>query len=285
MDNHYLTNHELVVNSSTSSLATGVSVLLGTNRDETGIFVDDSNLPAPNQTFTSYLDHLATSMFGAPPNLSSTLGFDKYTPSNPLPGLPPSVFSPTATQQEIFNATIRLTSSWLFTCNALAKAYSASKHRAFAHTYVFEFNRTYSPSGYTTSWCDPPATPSRPHGDPDAEYFKCHAGEQLIVFGTARRAGQPDRDGLDVPFMQLVVDYWATFARWGDPNPRKEWLAARGYEGTLREVRRTGRWEEVDWKRPTMRLLQWGGKQGGLGWGHNEICGALGAGLDGLEVK
>jgi hypothetical protein len=40
-----------------------------------------------------------------------------------------------------------------------------------------------------------PATPSHPHGDPSLEYYKFHAGEQIIVFGTARRAGLPDRDG------------------------------------------------------------------------------------------
>ncbi|KAK4233227.1 hypothetical protein C8A03DRAFT_39081 [Achaetomium macrosporum] len=285
MDGTYMTNHELIVNSSTGSLATDVSVLLGANRDETAIFISDSDLPTPNQNFTSYFDTLSTKLFGAPAGISALIGLDKFTPSNPFPGLPPAVFSPNATQSEIFNATIRLISSWLFTCNTLAKAYSASKHRAFTHTYAFDFNRTYSPRGYTTEWCDPPVTPTHPHGDPDAEYYKCHGGEQLLVFGTERRAGQPDRDGLDLPFMQLVVDYWAAFARWGDPNPRKEWLKARGYEGTLEEVQRTGNWEEVDWRKPTMRLLQWGGKQVVLGDGHNEICRGLGAPWDGLEVK
>ena len=107
----------------------------------------------------------------------------------------------------------------------------------------------------------------------------------MVVFGTGARAGAPDRDGLDGAFMRLVVDYWAAFARKGDPNPERGWLKARGYTGTLEEVERVGRWEAVDAKRPTMRVLQWGGKQVPLGEGHNEVCAGLGAPLDVLEVK
>jgi len=284
MDGKYLTNHELVVNSSTGSLATNVPVLLGINRDETGVYISEPAYPPPNTNFTTYLDAITSIIFGGPAGVSSLIGLDKSTPSNPFPGLPPSVFTNTATQSEILNATIRLTSDWFYTCNGLAKAYTATKHRAWKETYFFEFNRTYSPRGYTQPWCDPPATPSHPHGDPSSgEYFKCHAGEQMIVFGTALRGGLPDRDGLDVPFMQLVVDYWTAFARWGDPNPRPEWLRARGYEGTLREVERVGRWERVDARRPTMRVLQWAGKQVKLGEGHDEVCRGLGVPLDVLE--
>ncbi|AEO66278.1 uncharacterized protein THITE_20881, partial [Thermothielavioides terrestris NRRL 8126] len=264
MDGVYVPTHELIVNSTSASLATAVPVLAGINRDEVGVFLSAGAYPPPaNATFTSYLDAVAQQAFGAPPGLSSLFGLDKFTAAEPFPGLPAALFDGTATPDEIFNATIRFATDWLFVCYDLALAYSAAKHRAFAATYYFQFNRTYSPRGYTQPWCDPPATAAAataaaagPHGDPDAEYFKCHAGEQMVVFATEARAGAPDRDGLDVPFMQLVVDYWAAFARTGDPNPAPGWLRARGYDGTLRELQRVGRWEAVDADNPTMRLLQ-----------------------------
>ncbi|KAK3896718.1 hypothetical protein C8A05DRAFT_20363 [Staphylotrichum tortipilum] len=284
MDGTYLTNHELVVNSSSLSLATSVPVMFGFNRDETGIFASPSAYPTPGTPFTAYIDTITSGAFGPSSNISSLLGLDQYTPSDPFPGLPPALFNTTAaTPAQVFDATIRLTTDWMFSCNNFAKAYSAAKHRAFKETYFFSFNRTYSHPFYTQPWCDAPATPARPHGDPDAEYLKCHGGEQMIVFATVARVGLPDRDGRDVKFMQLVVDYWAAFARWGDPNPEREWLRARGYEGTLAELETVGRWEAVEAERPTMRILQWGGKQVGLGEGHTEICEGLGAPLDGLE--
>ncbi len=63
----------------------------------------------------------------------------------------------------------------------------------------------------------------------------------MIIFATVARVGLPDRDRRDMKFIQLVVDYWAAFARWGDPNPESEWLRARGYKGTLAELETVGR--------------------------------------------
>ncbi|KAL2126129.1 hypothetical protein VTI74DRAFT_1640 [Chaetomium olivicolor] len=173
----------------------------------------------------------------------------------------------------------------MFVCYNLAMGYSAARHHAFRATYYFQFNRTYLPREYTQPLCDAPVTAARPHGDPDLEYLKCHVGEQMVVFGNEARAGYPDRDGHDVPFMQLVVDYWTAFARRGDPNPEPGWLRAKGYHETLRELEKVGQWEAVDARRPTMRVLQWGGKQVPLGEGHNEVCRGLGIGLDALEMK
>lgn len=106
---------------------------------------------------------------------------------------------------------------------------------------------------------------------PNATFFFC--------FSPKRPHGDPD--GNDVPFLQLVVDHWAAFATTGDPNPGLGWLRARGHEATLREVQRTGRWEAVDVDGTvTRRILQWGGRQAGLGEGHEEVCRALGVPLD-----
>ncbi|KAK3294211.1 Alpha/Beta hydrolase protein [Chaetomium fimeti] len=282
MDGNYLTNHGLVVNSTADSLATEVPVMLGVNRDETGVYVTEALLPTDNQTFLEYIDVLGVEAFHGPEGAkaSAILGL---TEGEPIPGLPPSLANNTATTSEKFHAAVKLTTNWLFTCNTYAKAFSAAKHAAFQSTYMFEFNRTYSPRGWTQPWCDPPLTPSHPHGDPDGEYFKCHAAEQAFVFGTVLRTGMPLRDARDLPFMQLVMDHWAAFARWGDPNPRKGWLEARGHVGTLREVERVGRWEKVDADRPVMRMLQWGAKEVPLGEGHQELCEGLGAAYGSLE--
>lgn len=278
MDGTYVTNHELVVNSTAGSMATDVDVMLGINRDESGINIAQDDYPASNATFASYVDHASAKYFGMPANLSSMLGFDKHS----IPGLPPALFNGTASPAQIFNATLRLFTDAQFGCYSFAKAYSAAKHAAFKSTYYFEFNRTYSPRGYTRTWCDPPVGNAS-----TGEYFKCHGGEQTTVFGTTLRSGAPDRDGLDVPFMQLVVDYWAAFARTGDPNPERAYLEARGYEGTAREVARVGRWERVvvadERSRPTMRLLQWDGRQVALGEGHDAFCAALGVPMTALE--
>jgi carboxylesterase type B len=282
MDGVYLKNHGLIVNSTAESLATDVAVMLGVNRDETGVYLGEAHLPAPNQTFLDYLNVLGVTAFHGPEGAKVTniLGLSA---DHPLPGLPASLFNNTATDLEKLHGAVKLTTNWLFTCNTYAKAYSATKHAAFRTTYMFEFNRTYSPRVYTQPWCDPPATPDRPHGDPDAEYLKCHAAEQAFVFGTVLRTGMPLRDERDLPFMRLVMDHWAAFARWGDPNPRREWLEARGHLETLAELERVGRWEAVDADEPKMRLLQWGAKQVPLGEGHQELCEGLGAGYKSLE--
>ncbi|KAH6634767.1 Alpha/Beta hydrolase protein [Chaetomium sp. MPI-SDFR-AT-0129] len=265
VDGTYLTNHRLVVNSSADSLATDVSVLLGVNRDETGVYFPPAAYPPDNVTFIEYIDAVAAAVFGVVANIS-THEYLNISNDHPLPGFPLSLFNDTASPATILDATVHLSTHWLFTCNTYAKAYSAAKHHAFQQTYFFEFNRTYSPRGYTQPWCDPPirdnsTTSEYPYGDPTHdEYYKCHAGEQVYVFGTVLRAGMPERDGLDATFMKLVVDHWAAFARWGDPNPRADWLRARGpaYQETLEEVERVGEWKAVEADEPTMRVLQWG---------------------------
>jgi len=49
----------------------------------------------------------------------------------------------------------------------------------------------------------PPKAPSRPFGDLDKEYYKCHVGEQLYVFhipGGGRSDHTPDRNDGDILF-------------------------------------------------------------------------------------
>ncbi|KAH6711017.1 Alpha/Beta hydrolase protein [Leptodontidium sp. MPI-SDFR-AT-0119] len=186
--------------------------------------------------------------------------------------------SPTTNQ--IHNIAERVMTDGLYRCLEMAKAYSVSKHGVFSSLYSFQFNRTYSPTEYVKPECEPPKTAARPFGDPDQEYYKCHGGEQLLVFGNIRRE-LPDRDGLDVTFEQLVVDYWSSFAWSGNPNPDRRYLEARGYYQTLAQTEKTGRWKQVDVTKPAWRLLQWNGDQ--VSFSEKEQCQALGFPLDYYE--
>ncbi|KAK3318741.1 Carboxylesterase family-domain-containing protein [Apodospora peruviana] len=273
VDGTYLTYHELVVNQTGASFASNVSIIAGINRDETGVNID--SYPTTNTTFDDYYNKEIAPHFDMPHNssLASIFRVARY---------PNATSSLITSPEEIFNASNRIATDAVFACYTLAKTFSGVKSGAFKAAYTYQFNRTYQTAGYTRPWCVPPKTADRPNGDPDGEYYKCHAGEQIVVFGTEARGGRPDRDGLDVPFMQLVVDYWAAFAKTGNPNPDREYLRVRQYGNTLQQVEKTGPWEKVDPTKPTMRILQWDGKQ--VPFGEGEVCKALGAGLDSLEV-
>ena len=161
-------------------------------------------------------------------------------------------------------------------CDNQALAFSAARHRAFPSVYVYSFNRTYQSPGYSNFACDAPPTASRPLGDPDGEYLKCHAGEIIYTVGSLRR-WRKDRDGLDTPFARLIVDYWSAFARTGDPNPEEEFLRARGYQSTLDQLEvNGGSWEPVNADRPQLRWLQWGEGEKMVGFQDVKQCEALG---------
>ena len=92
---------------------------------------------------------------------------------------------------------------------------------------------TDSSAQYTSSQCALPASAAFPAGDPPAEYYKCHDGEQLYVWGNALRVGRLDHDGSgDTAFMQLLADHWAPFVRARDPRP-EPWPGLPGYQGVL----------------------------------------------------
>lgn len=108
----------------------------------------------------------------------------------------------------------------------------------------------------------------------------------MVVFGSVARAGLPDRDGNDFKFERLVADYWASFARTGKPDPEQKYLEVRGFLETKKEVERLGSWGAVDWRVPKLRVLQWGGGAGMLGFGDSgqkEVCDAVGVPLGVLE--
>ena len=247
----------------TSGYTKDVAFMTGMNRDELGVDVD------PIKEGTNVTEIFARQLPGGVGDLSRFLKSADFAPSN------------LTAPAQILNATIRASTNGLYTCLEQATAYTAARYDTFKAVYSFQFNRTYSPPGYTKPHCDAPKTASRPNGDPDAEYFKCHAGEKMVVFGNALRAGLPDRDGLDVPFLQLSVDYWSAFARTRDPNPSRAYLEARGYWSTLEQTEKVGPW--VAAKEGGWRLLQWNGRQQGVT--EKAQCDALGLPINYFETK
>jgi Carboxylesterase family len=238
--------------------------MTGGTRDEAGILVP---YPPVGLNLAQWFDAL------------TSLGFTQYpilTDGTTLFDIPLN-----ATTDQIANITFRVGSDAFFNCALNAVAYSAAKHNVFASTYSFMFNRTYSSTNYTRDWCQPGNTTSHPYGDPSLEYYKCHGGEKLYVFGNVR-LGLPDRDGHDVTFSQLVVDYWAAFAWSGNPNPDKEKLEKMGYWGTLAEVVRMGKWKEVQEGKSAWMWLQ---VDGGMKerFGDLEQCKFLGLPLEYME--
>lgn len=243
-DYYYLVMDELMLNN-TSGYGEGVAVMSGGNRDEAGILA-----PYPpsgitvEEWFSLLLAELAPgSGFNFTPILES--GIFPY-PSDPDPA-------------EIFNLTVRVYTDLAFRCMENAKVYTAAKHSAFHSLHAFIFNRTYSPHGYTNAECNATATADYPNGDPNLEYMKCHAAELPIVFGNLARVSLPFRDDIDLPFEQLIMDYWTTFFWTRDPNPDPAALEARGYWNTLAQTQAAGSWVPVDPSNPGFRWLQWDG--------------------------
>ena len=253
VDGTYLTSAEL-------PLASGpllpIHLMMGITRDDGGPFI---RFPTTTTNQTAYL---ASQGFAVPP---------------------PALFpTPAITNQSLalYNVSSRLATDGIFRCVDQATAFAGISSGRFASVYYYEFDRTYQTTGWPkTDVCEPPKTVEHPHGDPTLPYFRCHSGELYYVFGNLARQGLPVRDQGDLPFEQFVLDAFAAFVRTGDPNPDKAFLAARGYDDTLRQVDRDGRWEPMvkgSWK---LRVLDWP-RTRMEGWREVEQCKGLGLGVE-----
>ncbi|KAI9050625.1 hypothetical protein LZ554_005784 [Drepanopeziza brunnea f. sp. 'monogermtubi'] len=256
VDGTYLKTSQLVVNKSASKSLQEVHLMAGLTRDDGAAlitYVETTNL---SQSLTEN-------------GLSSTFA---NSPLFPLSA---------KTSLGVYNVTSRLATDTFFRCFKQASSYASVQNSVFApDQYFFEFNRTYqiawSPNGGV---CDAPKSPTHPFGDPDAEYFKCHSGDLLYVFGTLAYNQLPMRDENDLPFMQFVVDAWTSFARTYNPNPDKGFLEARGYTNTSRQLEMAGEWMPVSKDGGLeMRSLQWPSSQ--AGFRDLEQCAELGWPLD-----
>jgi hypothetical protein len=186
---------------------------------------------------------------------------------------------PTLTETEkanaVFNASGSVITYGLFKCPTIAFASSAKKNNVFSPVYQFEFNRTYQTPRFGDSargFC------GRDVDDPEhTEYYKCHAGEVPFTFGNILSQGWRDRDGLDTPFAQLIVDYWTAFARTGTMKPENGYLEARGFYESLVKMKEAGLWRQ---NHEGVMILQWEGL-GTMPLGGEQIgCNELGLGND-----
>ncbi|OCH86808.1 carboxylesterase from carbohydrate esterase [Obba rivulosa] len=149
---------------------------------------------------------------------------------------------------DVFNLTARVTTDIEFRCLDQATAISAVKHNLLKSVWFYEFNRSYQTSpGFDPNFpvCDAPVDAEHPFGDPSKEYFKCHSGDLYYTFGNLPTATLPYRDADDLPFMQLTLDTWASFARTFNPNPDPAFLKARGLSGTAALIAKQSLWEPV----------------------------------------
>lgn len=171
---------------------------------------------------------------------------------------------------DLFNMTSRYATDAMFRCIDQATVYTGLQNGLWDDVYYYEFDRAYQ----LTTWpnydvCQPLVTPNSPNGDLSEPYFKCHSGDLYEVFGNIAFQELPFRDAYDLPFEQLVVDSWSSFARTYDPNPSLGFLEARGYRNTSQAVwgqqkRGVGRWTAATKGNMMTRSLAWPPREGGF---------------------
>lgn len=164
---------------------------------------------------------------------------------------------------DLFNMTARYTTDGMFRCIAEATVYSGLENGLWGEVYYYEFERSYQLYNYPDyDVCQPPVTADYPYGDPSEPYLRCHSGDLYEVFGNIAFQGLPFRDEYDLPFEQVVVDWWSAFARTYNPNPDPDFLRARGYSNTTEILESKGRWEPATKGEIKLRALAWPPYQG-----------------------
>jgi carboxylesterase type B len=258
VDGTYLTSSELILNGTSANLSS-IHLMEGLMRDDGGAIISYIQTKDLSESLTK-------------------VGFNSSLVVHS--GLFPKPIS-LNTSLDVFNVTSRVATDTIFRCIDQATSYAGVLNNTFApNQYFYEFNRSYQTPGWdpNTPVCDAPKTPSKPNGDPDLEYFKCHSGELYFEFGNILRMGLPLRDSNDLPFSQFILDSWASFARTYNPNPDRTFLKARGYVNTSMELNVAGDWRPVKYGAWSMRALQWPSQQ--VGFRDVEQCAALGWPLD-----
>ncbi|KAJ7138056.1 Alpha/Beta hydrolase protein [Mycena epipterygia] len=152
-----------------------------------------------------------------------------------------------------YNASISVYTDSLLTCSAESMITAAAAAHAFPSLYVYEMQRAYALSYY-----NPYGLCSFPVGNSEPAYYRCHSGDLYEVFGTYHIFDQPVRNERDIEYTTMIQDMWASFARTGDPNPPKSYLAARGYESTLKALS-SWTWPQFTAGKPVVAQLQYPG--------------------------
>ena len=185
---------------------------------------------------------------------------------------------------DIYNASAALATDGEFRCLDQATAYSGALHESFKSVWMYEFNRSYNGYDPNPPVCEAPVEAGYPFGNPEKEYFKCHSGDLNYAFGSLSYLGLPDRDGLDIPMSQYVVDTWSSFSRTYDPTPDIGYLQARGFVNTTMTIQGSSHWVQVDPQEPTLRVLQYPSYQAPFPiFSSTDRCEALGLPLDYYE--
>jgi carboxylesterase type B len=271
LDGKFLTTSSFPLDGSGPRYAKDIPLLAGVTRDEAALLKIVQEIPWSSvnlDVWKMMLQQYET--------------FFRVNPKAILANLPLFGITPDSTGDQLYNATVKILTLTMYTCLDRAQAFSGAKNEVFEKVYSFNFHRTYSPPPNDTPFCSAPRTSEHPYGDPSAEYYRCHGGSQVTMFGNYKRVGLPDRDGLDQDFSRLIVDYFSSFVRTGDPNPDEAYLIARGYGSTLAQVQKVGEWEKVDPKSPEWMILEWDGFM--TPFGESEVCSVLGQPLDFWET-
>jgi hypothetical protein len=236
VDGMYITTPELVLNG--SGPVANVHLLMGVMRDEAG------NAISWPPTTTNFSAFILQEGFNA--TLVQDAGYLVPNAGN--------------TSLDIFNVSVRVDTDGEWCCVDQATVYAGIYNTSFKSIYFYEFNRSYAPTT-DKSYCKAPIISGifedTERGNPDNEYFKCHGAQMHYIFGTVEWNGLPLRDENDLPFEQLIVDSWTSFARTYDPNPDLDFLKARGFTNTIWELEIVGKWKPLSADSLTQRELQW----------------------------
>ncbi|CRG84495.1 hypothetical protein PISL3812_01776 [Talaromyces islandicus] len=155
----------------------------------------------------------------------------------------------------VYNATVNLVTDAIILCYSTefvsAGSSPAGNPDAFDSLWVYEHQR-----GYALSYYDYYNLCTFPVGKPDTPYYRCHSGDLYEVFGTYYLFDQPVRVVDDIYYTNAVQDIWTAFARTGNPNPDKAYLAVRGYDSSA-EFFAKFQLEEYSSKTGQLAKLQW----------------------------
>ncbi|KAL3492553.1 Alpha/Beta hydrolase protein [Aspergillus germanicus] len=159
---------------------------------------------------------------------------------------------------DAFTIVQRIATDLLTRCPTQAALVAGISTRVFKRAYYYQTQRTISGRPNSNSLGSPPQTSDFPLGDPDLSYFRLHGADIPFIFGNLDYT----RDALDLHAAQLISAYFAQFVRTGNPNPHKDFLAARGYRLTLDAVNAFDKWQSVKGVEGPIQLLDFPSERG-----------------------
>jgi carboxylesterase type B len=135
--------------------------------------------------------------------------------------------------------TVETDSIHISRCGQEATMYSAASTGIFKSLWGYtQDQRAYQISGY-----DPYGVCSNTVNATGT--YMCHSGDLYPVFNSAGYTAKlPVRDADDIVHSALMMDYWTSFARSGNPNPPSAYLTSRNYTTTAARIKHNS-WTQV----------------------------------------